>query len=158
MKLFAVYLGGKASGANIEVHDLVFVVGKEIKSCFSDIKGKWFGDQNSVHIDSYAELSIIDRYEISLSLDKIKNKNNLFFVNLGFADPTVFGEGHLMSFIIAPNASEAKIQAKKMFPKNVVGNHLDNLIKLSQIDTYYINVIPTDKKSELHFTNVYWKL
>ncbi len=30
-KLFAVYLGGRAPGANIELHDVVFIVGPTIE-------------------------------------------------------------------------------------------------------------------------------
>jgi hypothetical protein len=67
MKLFSVNLGGKAKNANIEVHDIVFVIGNTIQECFPKIKEKWFGDPESVHIDSYAELTQIEEYSIELS-------------------------------------------------------------------------------------------
>ena len=33
-KLFAVYLGGRAPKANIELHDVVFVVGESIEQTY----------------------------------------------------------------------------------------------------------------------------
>ena len=46
LKLFAVLLGGKAPGAHVEVHDLVFVVGKDLPSLYPLLKEKWFGTKN----------------------------------------------------------------------------------------------------------------
>jgi len=63
-KLFAVYLGGRADGCNIELHDVVFVVGPSIEATYSLLAKKWFGNLQGFHIDSYVELQNIDGYKI----------------------------------------------------------------------------------------------
>lgn len=160
MKLFAVYLGGKAQGANIEVHDLVFAVGEDIKSCFPELRKKWFGDPNSVHIDSYGEINLVKGYQVELTPKSLnsKTKEKLFFVNLGFAETKTFGEGHLMDFLVAPSALSAKALAKSLFPPDTIGHHIDNLIKIDQVDSWQVNLHATKEEGSFQFKNVYWKL
>src|SRR5579862_751029 len=59
-KLFAVYLGGRADHCNIELHDVVFVVGATIEETYPLLAKKWFGNLKGFHIDSYVELQNID--------------------------------------------------------------------------------------------------
>ncbi len=42
-KLFIVYLGGSAPKANIELHDIQFVVGNTIEDTFEQLRSNWFG-------------------------------------------------------------------------------------------------------------------
>lgn len=140
------------------MHDLVFVVGDSITECFPKIKAKWFGDIESVHIDSYAELTQIEGYTIELAPDKKSTLPSLYFVNLGFAESTTFGEGHLMTFLAADSKEEATIKAKTMFPKDSTGHHVDNLLKITNIDSCYITLVPNPQAKSFKFTNVYWKL
>ena len=51
MKLFAVFLGGRAEKCNIELHDVVFTCADEITECYDDLLDKWFGDTKRLHID-----------------------------------------------------------------------------------------------------------
>ena len=55
--LYLVYVGGKAKKSNIEFHDIIFTVGKSIEETYDQIKYKWNGDKNSLHIDSYTMIS-----------------------------------------------------------------------------------------------------
>jgi hypothetical protein len=52
-KLFAVYLGGRADRCNIELHDVVFVVGSSIEETYPLLAKKWFGNLHGFHIDSF---------------------------------------------------------------------------------------------------------
>jgi hypothetical protein len=85
MKLFAVYLGGRAPRCNTELHDVVFVIGSSIERCYERIMDKWFGDSQRVHLDSWLELDVVDGHRISLSAQPFLGPSKLFFVNLGAA-------------------------------------------------------------------------
>ena len=52
MKLFSVFLGGRADKCNIELHDVVFTLGEKIEDSYNDLLGKWFGLPDRLHIDS----------------------------------------------------------------------------------------------------------
>ena len=44
IKLYAVYLGGRADGCNTELHDVVFTCGNKIEDTYMDLLDKWFGN------------------------------------------------------------------------------------------------------------------
>ena len=90
--LYLVVLGGRAKKANIELHDVRWVVGTKIEDTFDTLRKNWFGSSKGLHIDSYKKIRWIDGYKINLINTKKKkiNKNNLnknkkqlWFVNLG---------------------------------------------------------------------------
>ena len=66
MKLFLVYLGGTAPGANIELHDIRFVAGACIEDTYTQLREQWFGAKAGLHIDSYMQVSDIDGYAVSI--------------------------------------------------------------------------------------------
>src|SRR5688572_18665470 len=112
-RLFAVYLGGKAKGATLELHDIVFAVGADIKSTFSQLNKSWFGTKESIHIDSYTELSHVEGYKISLSkYPPASPKLKLFFVNVGSYTKGRFGENHDFLFLVDQSLLAAKKRAK----------------------------------------------
>ena len=49
IKLFAVYLGGRADGCNTELHDVVFTCGQKIQDTYIDLLDKWFGNADRLH-------------------------------------------------------------------------------------------------------------
>ena len=51
--LFLVVLGGKAKKANIELHDVRWVVGTRIEDTFDELRRDWFGTREGLYIDSY---------------------------------------------------------------------------------------------------------
>ncbi|MFM5956720.1 MAG: DUF1543 domain-containing protein, partial [Dolichospermum sp.] len=65
-KLFALYLGGSAVGAKIEVHDVIFVVSDILENCYPKIVAKWFGDKQKLHIYAYMILDSIEGFDIQL--------------------------------------------------------------------------------------------
>ncbi len=66
MKLFAIYIGGEFKGANIELHDMRFVVAPSIADTYEALKGQWWGVPKSLHVDCWAEITEIDGYKVEL--------------------------------------------------------------------------------------------
>ena len=75
--LYLVVLGGRAKKANIELHDVRWVVGSKIEDTYDTLRKDWFGSPKGLHIDSYKKIKYIDGYKINLinfEKDKIKKK------------------------------------------------------------------------------------
>ena len=66
MFLYLVFLGARANKANIELHDVRWVVGSEIEDAFDPLRENWFGSPKGLHIDSYKKIRSIDGYKINL--------------------------------------------------------------------------------------------
>ena len=49
--LFLVVLGGRAKKANIELHDVRWVIGSRIEDTFDVLRRDWFGLIDGLHID-----------------------------------------------------------------------------------------------------------
>ena len=49
--LYLVVLGGKAKKANIELHDVRWVVGSKIEDTYDTLRKDWFGSPKGLHID-----------------------------------------------------------------------------------------------------------
>ena len=122
--LYLVVLGGKAKKANIELHDVRWVVGSKIEDTFDTLRKNWFGSSKGLHIDSYKKIKYIDGYKINLInfendkreknqlVKKNKAKKYLWFVNLGGYNPTSMQEKHEFGLVTASNKLEAKNIAK----------------------------------------------
>ena len=73
---------GKSPKANIEFHDVRFVIGTKIEDNFDQVRNDWFGSDNGFHIDSY-KINLINKKNNELKnktfkKDKILNKKLLF--------------------------------------------------------------------------------
>ena len=78
--LYLVVLGGRSKKANIELHDVRWVVGSKIEDTYDTLRKDWFGSPKGLHIDSYKKILCIDGYKINLinlEKDKIDKKNLL---------------------------------------------------------------------------------
>ena len=109
MKLFSVFLGGRAYKCNTELHDVVFTLGEKIEDTYTELLAKWFGLPDRLHIDSWVDLNIVEGYKISLSKKKNKSPKKLYFVNLGAYEKNRFEELHESKFM----DDESKINVKK---------------------------------------------
>ena len=143
--LYLVVLGGRSKKANIELHDVRWVVGSKIEDTFDTLRKDWFGSPKGLHIDSYKKIKYIDGYKINLrnveSL-KIKNnkfsdksytKNNLWFINIGGYDPTSMQEKHEFGLVIASSKIEAKNIAKSKWLIGCKKKHKDDLTSLEKL-------------------------
>ena len=75
--LYLVVLGGRAKKANIELHDVRWVIGSKIEDTYDTLRKDWFGSPKGLHIDSYKKIKHIDGYKINLlnfERDKIDEK------------------------------------------------------------------------------------
>jgi hypothetical protein len=164
-KLFAFYLGGKVQGCNIEMHDVVFIVGKSNEDVLPQVKQKWIGTEKSLHVDSFVVLENIDSHDIKVTNQKTDNNGlGLYFVNLGSYTKDKFGENHFMNFCVAKSRSEAIEITRKTIPQSedmMHGDnidHIDDCIRLDSIDNYHVELKQSINKSNLISTNGYQKI
>lgn len=176
-KLFAVYLGGRADRCNIELHDVVFVVGATIEETYPLLAKKWFGNLNGFHIDSYVELQNIDGYRIELD-QKNRAKDDsakLYFINLGAYNPGEFTEYHQSAFYVAESSAEAVKRAKSELCQGLQTIHkddvvvldridnpldfdVDDVLEIGEVDSYHISLLPTSATERMVPVSKYIKL
>jgi hypothetical protein len=143
--LFLVVLGGRVKKANIELHDVRWVVGAKIEDTYETLRKDWFGSLKGLHIDSYKKIKYLDGYKINLrnvenfqisnnkSSNKCKTKKNLWFVNVGGYDPSSMQEKHEFGLVIAKNKLEAKNIAKSKWLIGYKKKHKDDLASLETL-------------------------
>lgn len=161
-KLFAVYLGGEAPRANIELHDVVFVTGSSLTDTYPKLIKKWFGYPEKIpHIDSYIELNYADGFQVQLvpTIDMRSSEYKLYFVNFGGYTENLFGEVHQSAFYVAKNKAEATKRARSELCVGTIQTHLDDhlevegliefgsydvdeILEIENVDGYYLNLIP----------------
>ncbi|MEY4965827.1 MAG: hypothetical protein RL274_1410 [Pseudomonadota bacterium] len=161
-KLFAVYLGGRAPKANTELHDVVFVTGARIEDTYGQLLDKWFGDSQSLHIDSWLELGVVDGWRVTLSDTQSPATGKLFFVNLGAYRDGEFTELHAMGFYVAPSALDAKKRAlTELFSDRVQQKHKDDLLAIDDciavdaINGLHVTLTKTSETSDAKPNNGY---
>jgi hypothetical protein len=160
-KLFAVYLGGRAPRSNTELHDVIFVVGESIEASYEKIMDKWFGDPLRLHIDSWVELTVVDRHRISLQPQPASHGNKLYFINLGAYSPGQFTELHANAFVVAASETEVKKRAKSELLCGMMSVHTDDLydiddcLEISEVDGQHIHLEPTSEKVPLEPRSAY---
>ncbi len=161
MKLFSVFLGGRADKCNTELHDVVFTLGEKIEDTYNDLLQKWFGLPDRLHIDSWVDLNIVEGYRISLSKNKKKSNKKLYFVNLGAYEKNRFEELHESKFMVDVNKVNVKKRAKELLLVGKEQVHLDDLfdvddcIEIKKVSGYYINLEKTSIQNNLKFNNGY---
>lgn len=111
MKLFAIYIGGEIEGANIELHDMRFVVAASITETYDELRRQWWGIPKSLHIDCWAEIDQIDGFDVRLSPDPFVGPERLYYVNLGGYAEGEFLEKHKNVFVVADSVAKAKARA-----------------------------------------------
>ena len=143
--LYLVVLGGRAKKANIELHDVRWVVGAKIEDTYDTLRKDWFGSPEGLHIDSYKKIKYLDGYKINLrNVEKFKVNNkkfsyksnikkNLWFVNIGGYDPTSMQEKHEFGLVIATNKLEAKNIAKSKWLIGCKKKHKDDIASLETL-------------------------
>jgi len=143
--LFLVVLGGRAKKANIELHDVRWVVGSRIEDTYDELRRDWFGSLEGLHIDSYKKINFVDGYKINIKNAenrKIKNykffngnniKKNLWFVNIGGYDPSSMQEKHEFGLVVASSKLEAKNIAKSKWLMYCEKKHKDDIASLKKI-------------------------
>jgi hypothetical protein len=162
MKLFAVYLGGRAAKCQTELHDVVFAVGETIEQAYPQLINQWFGTPKGLHLDSWVELDVIDGHKVELVDQKPTNGAKLFFMNLGAYQDGAFTEIHANKFIVAATAPEAKGRAKrellKAWPLPVHTDDLhdvDDCLQIADVGDWFVTLTKTDEKEVFKPANGY---
>jgi len=160
-KLFAVYLGGRAPRCNTELHDVVFVAGDSVESCYTRLMDKWFGNPLRLHIDSWIELRAVDGYRVSLRPEPPKPGKKLYFINLGAYLPGQFTELHANTFVVAESEAEVKARAKAELLPGTQELHTDDLydiddcLEISEVDGQHVHLEPGADTAPLKPNNGY---
>ena len=143
--LYLVVLGGRAKKANIELHDVRWVVGSKIEDTYDTLRKDWFGSPKGLHIDSYKKIKYVDGHKINLInveeykigkkqlIKKIIPNKKLWFVNIGGYDPTSMHEKHEFGLVIASSKLEAKNVAKSKWLIGCKKKHKDDLASLEML-------------------------
>ena len=145
--LYLVVLGGRTEKANIELHDVRWVVGSTIEDTYNTLRNDWFGSSKGLHIDSYKKIEYIDGHKINLiNIEKnkkvkkllVKNnktKKNLWFVNIGGYSANSMQEKHEFGLVIASNKLQAKNIAKSKWLSGFKKKHKDDIASLNNLST-----------------------
>ena len=143
--LFLVVLGGRALKANVELHEVRWVVGPKIEDTFNVLRKNWFGSIDGLHIDSFKKIEHVYGYKINLkNFEKIKIKNkkliiqndlqkNLWFVNIGGYDPSSMQEKHEFGLVVASSSLEAKNKAISKWLSGCRKKHKDDIASLNTL-------------------------
>jgi len=160
MKLFAIYIGGEMEGANIELHDMRFIVAPSITDTYEELRRQWWGIPKSLHIDCWAEIDHVDGYDIALRPEPFAGLERLYYVNLGGYVADEFLEKHKNVFVVADSVAKAKARALK----SVTGwrePHRDEMYEAEQafaisdagaMQQLHIHLTPSAGSKDLSFT------
>jgi hypothetical protein len=148
MQLFVIYIGGKTPTALIELHDMCFVIAETIEDTYSQLKEKWWGTQESLHLDAWGALKQADGYNVILQDHPSSHlEEKLYFVNLGGYDSKEFTELHKNVFVVAENPSKAKVKALKQI-LDWESHHRDYQYEVE--DCFAIEQVASGKKLFIH--------
>jgi hypothetical protein len=154
-QLFIVYLGGSAIKANIELHDIQFVIGNKIEDTYEQLRNNWFGTIKGLHLDSYKAIKGADNYRISLENEPEVLNKKLYFINLGGYHKDKLNELHEFALFVASDKAEAKKKAIDSLLNTSLIKHKDNLmevddcLELCSIDGKYVHLHPSDESFDL---------
>ncbi|WP_213769581.1 DUF1543 domain-containing protein [Bradyrhizobium sp. dw_78] len=132
MKLFMFYIGGNCGNSNIELHDVRFSIGNAPEDCYDDLRRQWWGDPQSLHLDSWGSVEQADGFDVSLtSAPQCDPPAKLFFVNLGGYNPQEFGELHKNVLVVATDINAAKQKALQQI-NDWVQPHKDRIFEIEK--------------------------
>ncbi|MBD9516426.1 MULTISPECIES: DUF1543 domain-containing protein [Pseudomonadaceae] len=151
--LFVVMLGGRHPRARIEIHDVAFVIGDNLKSTYPQLRESWFGSPDGLHIDSWLEVDGVEAYRVEFSeAMPAPGEQRLFFVNLGGYELGSFGEAHQYVLVAARDAADAKVRAKRRMPRSWDKAHtdavidVDDCIAIDQVGGRYVHLVEGESR------------
>lgn len=156
-KLYMILLGAKPLARNTEQHDVFFGIARELKDLASDIRDFWPDARKSLHIDAWREVNYVNGYQIKIlpkqtegHIHDDRNKNKLFFINLGGYKIGEFEEFHYKMLTVEINKAKAISQAKQTaFYKHIgfkgAPSHIDDKYGVDVDDLYEVQEILNEK-------------
>lgn len=162
--LIACVLGGTASRAKTELHDVAFAVGESLEAVHDQLLDGWFGDPRGLHVDAWCFLDSVAGYRVQLSRTPSDNGLHLYFINIGGYRPGVFGEHHAWGFFGAANKATAKARAKSTLLQRHVETHKDDLheiddcLQVARIGAWHVQLTPDASAGNPEIFNGYFPL
>lgn len=147
-KLFLVYLGGRAPKANIELHDVQFVAGDSIEDTFEELRHRWFGTVQGLHLDAYLEVKFVDGFRVELWREPSAQPERLYFVNCGGYDSASVAELHQFGLVAATSAADAKRKGRESLLTRSLQQHKDDLfdvddcMAVGEVAEYFVHLLP----------------
>jgi len=127
-RLHLVVLGGRAPGANVELHDVRLVASSDIEAAIPELRRQWFGRRRGLHIDSYVVVDHVDGWRVALRPEPPCGSERLWLVNLGGYDPRQLAELHQVLLVVAPSAAAARARALRRWHGDAQQRHKDDLL------------------------------
>lgn len=132
-QLFAVCLGGRAAGANVEVHDVVFAVGCTLEDTHGQLLDAWFGRPDELHVDAWAVVDQVPGYRVTLRSEPSTSGVGLYFVNIGGYAPGELLERHAYALYAGTSKSEVKIRARNELLSGNREIHRDDMYDIDDV-------------------------
>ena len=164
VRLFAVCLGGRAKGCNVELHDVVFVAGKSLENVHDQLLDRWFGSPDGLHIDAWVELDRIRGFRVTLKKTAPKSCQRLYFINIGGYVAGEFGERHAYGFYPGAGKAEVKALAKRELLAGKISVHRDDLFDIDDVveidagNGWHVHLEPDGNACAPEVTNGYFPI
>lgn len=159
LKLYMILLGSKAPNRNVEQHDYFFGIATTLKELVPAIRAFWPEAGNSIHLDGWREVNLVDGYQVKVVLKQeafLPSAKKLFFINLGGYQSGILEEQHYTVLSVHDERSQAIQDAKKtvFFKTNTLkgaGSHIDEKYGVDVDDIYKIeDILSTEFKEKYH--------
>ncbi len=159
LKLFQILLGSKAPNRNVEQHDYFFGIAASLKELIPEIKAFWPEAGNTIHLDGWREVNLVDGYQINVVLKTEAAQTaaqKLFFINLGGYQRGKLEEQHYTVLSVNNNRAEAVQHSKKtvFFKTNTIkgaNSHIDEKYGIDVDDIYQIeDILSPAQKAKYH--------
>lgn len=163
-RLFAVCLGGRAAGCNVELHDVVFAVGRSLDAVHPQLLDRWFGSPDGLHVDAWAEIDRVPGFRVSLKKTPPTAGHRLYFINIGGYVAGEFGERHAYGFYAGSGKAEVKAAAKRELLVGKVSVHRDDLFEIDDVveieagDGWHVHLEPDAGAGAPAVTNGYFPI
>ncbi len=160
-RLYMILLGSKAPRRNVEQHDYFFGIADNLKELIPQMRAFWPEAGDSLHIDGWREVNVVDGYEVKvvlrtqsfLTAEKAQPAlpEKLFFINLGGYQTGKLEEQHYTVLSVKTDRAQAVQEAKKtiFFKSNTIksnivkgaNSHIDEKYGIDVDDIYKIEDI-----------------
>lgn len=163
-RLFAVCLGGRADGCNVELHDVVFAAGSSLEDVHGQLLDRWFGAPDGLHVDAWAELDRVPGFRVSLKRTPPESAQRLYFINIGGYVAGEFGERHAYGFYAGAGKAEVKAKAKRELLAGKESVHRDDLFEIDDVvevapgDGWHVHLEPDESADAAPVTNGYFPI
>ncbi|NKI35212.1 DUF1543 domain-containing protein [Wenzhouxiangella sp. XN79A] len=162
--LFAVCLGGRAPGCNIELHDVVFAAGASIEDIHPQLLDRWFGNPERVHVDAWARVETVPGYRVQLKREAPDRGPRLYFVNIGAYAPGELLERHAYALYAGDSAGAVKTRAKAELLAGRDEVHrddlydVDDLLAVEAVDGWHVHLEPDPDAGPPEVSNGYFPI